>query len=336
MLSFPRRKRLRSIRVLALPIVGGMVSQNLLNLVDAAMVGALGESALAAVGVGSFATLMLSTFVVGIASGGVQAMSARRVGEGRQDQAALVLNGGLAFALVVGAPAAALLVAVTPRVFACLNGDPEVVRQGIPYMQARLVAITAISMNFAFRGYWNGVQRSELYMRALIVMHVANVVLDWMLIFGNFGAPALGTFGAGVASSAATVLGTFYYFVLAWSHARARGFLSKLPDAHTLATMVRLGVPSSPAAVFILLRPHCSVLDRRYGWHVRAGCRDSADEHYPGGHLARCRPWSCCSYPGWSGAWPQRARRCYALGLGRRQGGGGMYDDGCAADGGLS
>ncbi len=243
-LSFPRRQRLHTIRLLALPIVAGMVSQNLLNLVDAAMVGVLGESALAAVGIGSFASLMLSTFIVGVASGGVQAMSARRVGEGREDEAALVLNGGLAFAVMVGVPVAVLLVVVTPRVFVWLNSDPEVLHQGVPYMQARLVAIAAIAMNFAFRGYWNGVRRSELYMRVLIVMHLANVVLDWILIFGKFGAPPLGTFGAGLASTIATVIGTLYYFFLAWRHARSRGFLSRLPDGRTLATMLRLGIPS--------------------------------------------------------------------------------------------
>jgi len=43
---------------LALPIVGGMVSQNLLNIVDTAMVGFLGDSALAAVGLGGFVAFM--------------------------------------------------------------------------------------------------------------------------------------------------------------------------------------------------------------------------------------------------------------------------------------
>jgi Na+-driven multidrug efflux pump len=46
-----RRQRILG---LALPIIGGMVSQNLLNIVDTAMVGFLGDSALAAVGLGGF------------------------------------------------------------------------------------------------------------------------------------------------------------------------------------------------------------------------------------------------------------------------------------------
>jgi Na+-driven multidrug efflux pump len=73
-------ERLRTILALALPIVGGMVSQNLLNLVDTAFVGRLGGAELGAVGIGGFATFMVITLVMGPAAGGVQAIVARRVG----------------------------------------------------------------------------------------------------------------------------------------------------------------------------------------------------------------------------------------------------------------
>ncbi len=61
---------------LALPIVGGMVSQNLLNIVDTAMVGFLGDSALAAVGLGGFVVFMCQALILGISTG-VQSTAAR-------------------------------------------------------------------------------------------------------------------------------------------------------------------------------------------------------------------------------------------------------------------
>ena len=51
---------------LALPIIGGMVSQNLLNIVDTAMVGYLGDAALAAVGLGGFVVFMCQSMILGI------------------------------------------------------------------------------------------------------------------------------------------------------------------------------------------------------------------------------------------------------------------------------
>ena len=58
-------ERRRDILQISLPIVAGMTSQNLLNLVDAWMVGALGATALAAVGLASFVNFMAVSFLTG-------------------------------------------------------------------------------------------------------------------------------------------------------------------------------------------------------------------------------------------------------------------------------
>ena len=84
---------------LALPIMGGMVSQNVMNLVDTGMVGRLGKASLAAVGIASFATFFSQAFLIGLGAG-VQAMASRRQGEGREDTTAAPLNGGLLLAVV--------------------------------------------------------------------------------------------------------------------------------------------------------------------------------------------------------------------------------------------
>ena len=76
--------RLNRIAALALPIIGGMLSQNLLNIVDTAMVGFLGDPALAAVGLGGFVVFMCSALILGISTG-VQSLAARKKGEGRVD-----------------------------------------------------------------------------------------------------------------------------------------------------------------------------------------------------------------------------------------------------------
>ncbi|MDF3845751.1 MATE family efflux transporter, partial [Pseudomonas citronellolis] len=63
------RERLRNILCLGLPIIGGMLSQSLLNLVDAAMVGHLGEKSLAGVGIGSYANFVAISLVMGLGAG---------------------------------------------------------------------------------------------------------------------------------------------------------------------------------------------------------------------------------------------------------------------------
>jgi hypothetical protein len=89
--------------------MGGMMSQNVLNLVDIGMVGRLGDVALAATGIGSFANYLALAFIIGL-SAGVQALAARRLGEGRTSETAVPLNGGLILALIIGILTCALLV----------------------------------------------------------------------------------------------------------------------------------------------------------------------------------------------------------------------------------
>ncbi len=241
-LVVPARRR-RRILSLALPIIGGMLSQNVLNLVDTAMVGTLGDTALAGVGLGGFSNFLLSSFVLGL-SAGVQAMAARRVGEGRLHETAIPLNGGLLIALVVAVPWSAFLISVAPEFFSLLTQDEAVVAQGVPYLRARLVAMVAMGMNFSFRGYWNAVDKSILYMRTLISMHVVNIFLNWVLIFGNLGAPELGAAGAGVSSAIATYFGALSYFVLGRRYAKDAGFMRGLPDRPTIVTMLKLAAPA--------------------------------------------------------------------------------------------
>ena len=243
------RDRIRTILVLALPIIGGMASQNILNLVDTAMVGYLGAPSLAAVGMGSFANFMAIAFIMGL-SAGVQAIAARRLGEGRRTETASGLNAGLLIALLVAVPWSLLLIALADRLFPFLVDDPEVVAIGVPYFRARLVGMVAIGMNFAFRGFWNGIGQSRRYLQTLIIMHACNIVLNWVLIFGHFGVPALGATGAGIGTTVATFLGTAIYIVLALRHARGTGFLRRIADRKTMASMLRLSIPAGTQSFF--------------------------------------------------------------------------------------
>ncbi|MBK6659567.1 MAG: MATE family efflux transporter, partial [Proteobacteria bacterium] len=81
---------------LAMPVIAGMVSQNVLNLVDTAMVSRLpnSDAALAAVGYGGFALFLAQSIILGLSTG-VQASAARRKGQGRLDETGHFLNAAL-------------------------------------------------------------------------------------------------------------------------------------------------------------------------------------------------------------------------------------------------
>jgi putative MATE family efflux protein len=226
-----------------------MVSQNVLNLVDTAMVGTLGNAALAAVGLGSFANFMSTALILGV-SVGVQAMASRRQGEGRLSETAIPLNGGIAVVMAVGLPLSLVLFLLAPEIYGLLNNDPEVVRLGTTYFQVRVSAAVFVGINFAFRGYWNAVDMSKLYMSTLVVMHIINICLNYVLIFGKLGFPELGVQGAAIGTAGSTAIGTLIYFGLGFKHARSAGFLKQLPKWENILALVKISIPNGIQQLF--------------------------------------------------------------------------------------
>lgn len=243
------RDRFRTIVLLGLPIMGGMLSQSLLNLVDAAMVASLGQAALAGVGLGGYANFMAIALVMGLGVG-VQATVARRRGEGHIEQSAQPLNNGLLIAVLMGLPLSLLCWYYAEQIISLLSSDPEVTAIGTDYFRWRALAVIAVGCNFAYRGYWNGIRQTGMYLQILVVMHVFNVIISYGLIFGHFGLPEMGAEGSGLGTTLAMFLGSAMYFVLTWRRGRQQGFMRSLPTLSDIRLMLRLSVPNSLQQLF--------------------------------------------------------------------------------------
>jgi len=246
------KERSGQILQIALPVIGGMVSQNILNLVDAAMVGALGTAELAAVGLASFVNFVAAAIFMGMAAG-VQAMVARRIGEGRLQEAANPLNGALLTIFLAAIPVTLLLTHYSEAILSWLNSDPLVIKHGEQYLDARFLGIMAVGMNFSFRGYLSAIKMTQFYMKTLIIMHVINIALNYALIFGHFGAPALGTMGAGLGTAISMYGGTLIYFYLTTKHTKHYGFGLHLPKLETMLQVIKISLPASAQQLFFAL-----------------------------------------------------------------------------------
>ncbi|MDI5932934.1 MATE family efflux transporter [Halomonas kalidii] len=240
----PETTRRQTILRLALPIIAGMLSQSLLNLIDAALVGSLGEVPLAGVGIGGYAMFLITAVVFGLSSG-VQAQTARRHGEEDWGRRAMALNAGLLIALTVAGPLALLCLWQAPRLLALINQDPAVNAVAVAYFRWRVVSLVPVAMIFCFRGYWNGIQQTGIYLRIILVMHLVNVVASIGLIFGHLGLPAMGAAGAGAGTALSLYVGLAIWTLLSARHATPSGFLAGLPRRLTVFTTLRLATPHS-------------------------------------------------------------------------------------------
>ncbi|HSV56444.1 MAG TPA: MATE family efflux transporter, partial [Magnetospirillaceae bacterium] len=200
---------------LALPIALQNLLASAVNLLDTVMVGSLGASELAAVGLGNQVYFLLLILVFGISSGsGV--FTAQYWG--RKDDAGIKRTAGMAMTLGLGASLAFLTVsfAVPRLVLGLYSRDPVVLGLGAAYLRIAAWSFPAMAVSFAFSVALRGVERVRLPLAATAVSLTANLVLNWILIFGRLGFPALGVAGAAWATvvsrwlEAAIVLGISY------------------------------------------------------------------------------------------------------------------------------
>jgi putative MATE family efflux protein len=214
-------------------------------LITLGMVGTLGNNAIAAVGLSVSGNELVLALVVGLIPA-VQGLVARRRGEGSTERESLPpLNSGLLVAVVVGVPLTVICYLLTPFFFSLMSFDPEVLGIGIPFLRTLFITIVAAGMNYAFGGYWAGIQKPKVHMSIVLSIDSLNIVLNYVLIFGKFGAPALGVMGAAVSAMTCVYLGVFVNAALMCFRFRANRGLPAKPESSLLTSIVKLALPAS-------------------------------------------------------------------------------------------
>ena len=212
--SLTRRRLLAVIAGMAMPVVLAQLTQTLMGLVDMVMVGRLGANALAAVGVATllFSATAMSLKAVDVA---VQTYTARRVGEGRDSEVGAVLATGVAAAWLVGAAFMVVGLAWPHKLMSWVAADQAMLDLGAVYCRWRYAGMLPLLLFFLVKGMFDGIGWTKVGMWTGIGMNLLNVALNWVLIFGKLGLPAMGVQGAAVAStlSAAVAAGA----ITAWA-----------------------------------------------------------------------------------------------------------------------
>jgi MATE family multidrug resistance protein len=238
------RNRVSVISKLAFPFLIALSSTLLLALIDLAMVGTLGIVTVAAVGMATFCETLVAASVAGLTPA-VQGIVARRRGEGSAEPGCLPLNAGLLASVIVGVPLAALCYASVPFFMSLVSSDPAVTAVAIPFLRILYLGLVAIGMNNAFEGYWAGVEKPKIYMSVILTISALNIALNYALIFGHFGLPALGARGAAIGTTAALYAGVLLNAAIAYLNLRKDGFLKALPKMPLLTHIMKLGLPST-------------------------------------------------------------------------------------------
>ncbi|MCB1155447.1 MATE family efflux transporter, partial [bacterium] len=193
------------------PAVATMYLIGSFNFIDTKFAGYLGETALAGISTGAF--LYWDLIGLGnLVSIGTGAILARRMGERHQAEAERVAYQGVLASLIFSALVSAAFFLAAPWIFAhVMKTDPEVTRVGLSYLHIIVAGAPLIYLLITTNQIMQSLGDTRRPMELMIFALVVTIVLDYALMLGKWGAPAMGAPGAAVA----TVVSRGLYAVLA-------------------------------------------------------------------------------------------------------------------------
>ncbi|MBX3737126.1 MAG: MATE family efflux transporter [Candidatus Didemnitutus sp.] len=244
-------RELRATLALAFPIVVGQVSQMLIGVTDNAFIGRVGRAELAAA---AFTHGVFTTFyVVGIGLLlGAGVFAARDHGAGREAGCAAWLRHGRALALAVGGVAFVLLLGLSTQLHRF--GQPaEVVAIVRPYFL--LIGASFLPALFfqVQRQFCESLNQPWVPMAIMLADVGLNALLNWLLVFGHCGFPAMGLVGSGVATLFArtvAALAIYGWVQRAAAFASVRAAAESRWERARFVELLKLGVPAGGMLLF--------------------------------------------------------------------------------------
>jgi MATE family, multidrug efflux pump len=221
------------------------------GLIDNAMAGRVSAEAIGGIAVGGALFWPVAFFGVDVLLG-LDFPVAHAVGAGNTREAhrflvqGFYLSAGLALILTL------VIRAATP-LLATWGIRDEIRAQAVPFLDATTWSLLPLLLSVTLRRYLQARGLVRPVMVALVSSRLVHAAVDWTLIFGHLGAPALGARGAGwalCASSSYLVL-TLLTYTLLLDHRHPTGLraVSLRPDVERLLRLLRLGVPAAGRAL---------------------------------------------------------------------------------------
>jgi MATE family multidrug resistance protein len=231
---------------LALPMVVSQGSETVMLFFNRYFVSFLGSDHIPASMSGGLSQFVFTSLFAGIV-GYVNALAAQYHGAGRPDRCVQSVSQGLWLSLAFY-PLLLALVPLVHKGFAWVGHTPGQVALEFAYFRILMGGSLLFLLQSVLTGYFVGVGRTRVVMVASLVGIVFNVPLNWVLVLGRLGMPALGIEGGAIATLAGTfsivaVLSVAYLRSPAYAAAaRARG--AWRPRGELLAKLLRYGLPS--------------------------------------------------------------------------------------------
>ena len=199
----------RSVMILALPVTLTTLLQRAEGIVAVFLVGGLGATSIAAVGLGQLLAFVATTLVSGI-SVGTNVIVAQLWGARRRQDAGEAARHFLWLSIGVSFVLAGIGIAGNQFVMQQLGAESAVIALALPYSTLIFLVIPCTVLIQVLSSILQGTGDTKTPMYGLIGVNLLHVFLAYPLIYGQWGAPALGLKGAAIAVGFAEATGMLY------------------------------------------------------------------------------------------------------------------------------
>ena len=194
------------------PIFLGLLAQNVINVTDTAFLGRVGEVALGAAAMGGLLYICVYTIAFGF-SVGSQILIARRNGEGNYRAVGPIMWQGTAFSFGMAVCLLILMYFSAAPLIRLLITSDSIYGATYEFFTWRIWGFLFAFVNVMFRGLYIGITRTKVLTMNAVVMALVNVVLDYVLVFGELGLPEMGVRGAALASVIAEASSLIFFLL---------------------------------------------------------------------------------------------------------------------------
>jgi putative MATE family efflux protein len=195
-----------------LPVIIGLLAQNIINVTDTAFLGRVGEVELGASAMGGLYYICWFTVFFGFSTG-VQIIIGRRNGEKNYSAIGPTLMQGLIFLLLLAAIIFWLSFYYAGNIMRIMISSDVILDSAMSFIKWRIAGFFFASVTVMYRAFYVGITQTRMLTVNAIVMAASNIFLDYALIFGHFGMPQLGVEGAAVASVIAEMISALFFVV---------------------------------------------------------------------------------------------------------------------------
>lgn len=230
---------------LAYPIVLSGLGLSIVQFFDTLMVGQVNKESLAAV---AFASAIIIVFLVfGQGMGMAQTpLVGQAFARKETKRVAIIFQNAILQNTLVGVFIVLALLILLPFL-PYLGQDAEVIKFAKPYFIATALSLLPAQIFLAFRHFMEGVGNTKITMIIIISANILNIILNYIFIFGKMGCPAMGAFGAGLATLVARTLMPIAYVVFILSNKKYRRYTFFFKKSNLQLYMqkniLRLGFP---------------------------------------------------------------------------------------------